>query len=122
MTNSAYRLVDLVLKNIEVVGGGHSDDVFTGVPSCVKDLLTEVQAVHADLVFAPFAANTNLSWLEDGSGFAVLPRGFQCHVTLCVSIKHTEEVVVGACHQDTVSSIPDTFKLVKDAIVLVQRA
>lgn len=35
-------LVDLVLKDVEVVGGRYSDDVLMWVPRSVKDLLAEV--------------------------------------------------------------------------------
>lgn len=35
-------LVDLVLKDVEVVGGCYSDDVLMWVPRGVKDLLAEV--------------------------------------------------------------------------------
>lgn len=37
-----YMLVDLVLENIEVVGGSHGDDVLWWVPGCVKDFFTEI--------------------------------------------------------------------------------
>lgn len=41
-----------------------------------------------------------LSRLENGSGFAVLPGSFQCDVTFSVTVKHSEEVVIGAGHYD----------------------
>ena len=53
-------LVDFVLEDVEVVGGGHGDDVLLGVPGGVQDLLAEVQAVHADLVLATLAPDTHL--------------------------------------------------------------
>lgn len=39
---AASPSVDLVLKDVEVVGGGYGDDVLVRVPRCVKDLLAEV--------------------------------------------------------------------------------
>lgn len=72
------------------------------MPGCVQNLLTEIQAVDADLVFTPLAAHTHLARLEDGSGFAVFPGCLQRDVTLGVTIEHAEEVVVGSGHQDTV--------------------
>ena len=94
-------LVDLVLKDVEVVGGGHCNDVLGRVPGGVQDLLAEVQAVHADLVLAPLAAHAHLARLEDGPWLAVLTRGLQRHVPLGVAVKHAEEVVVRAGHDHT---------------------
>lgn len=95
-------LVDLVLENVEVVSGCYSDDVLVWMPRSVKDLLAEVEAVYTDLVFTTFPTNTHLARFENGSGFAVLPGRFQCDVTLCVPVKHSEEIVVGASHYDAV--------------------
>lgn len=53
-------LVDLVLKDVEVVGGCYSDDILLRVPCGVKDLLAEVQAVHTDLVLTALPAYTHL--------------------------------------------------------------
>lgn len=94
-------LVDLVLEYVEVVGGGHGDDVLRRVPGAVQDLLAEVQAVHTDLVLASLASHTHLPGLQDGPGLAVLPRRLQGHVTLGVAVEHAEEVVVGAGHDHT---------------------
>jgi len=38
-----------------------------------------------------------------------------------VSVEHSEEVVVGAGHDCRVVAVPTAFKLVENAIVLVQR-
>lgn len=91
-------LVDLVLKDVEVVGGGNGDDVLGRVPGGVQDLLVEVQAVHADLVLAALAANAHFARLENGPRLAVLARGLQRHVALGVAVEHAEEVVVRAGH------------------------
>lgn len=91
-----------------------------------------------------------LARLENGSGFAVLPGRFQRDITFSVTVKHSEKIIVGASHYDAaeeemtvlgywddlmhaslhvsvnmeevlpVGSIPDTLKLVKDAVVLIQ--
>lgn len=68
----------------------------------MQDLFAKVQTVHANFVFPPLAAHTDFAGLEDGAGFAVLPRGLQCHVALGVAVEHAEEVVVGAGHDDAV--------------------
>lgn len=57
-------LVDLVLEDVKVVCGCHSDNVLLGVPRRVKDLLAEVQAINADLVLATLPAHTHLE--DDG--------------------------------------------------------
>lgn len=41
-----------------------------------------------------------LARLENGSGFAVLPGRLQRDVTFGVAVKHSEEIVVGAAHDD----------------------
>lgn len=46
-----------------------------------------------------------LAGLEDGSGFAVLPGRFQRDIAFSVPVKHSEEVVVRACHYDTEDKI-----------------
>lgn len=65
--------VELVLEDVQIVGGGDGDDVLSRMPRCVEDLLGEVQAVHADVVFPALASSgTHPAWLEDSSGFAAL--------------------------------------------------
>lgn len=54
-----------------------------------------------------YSTKTCLARLEDGSGFAVLPGRFQRHVAFSVSVKHSEEVVVGARHDDTDDKIKE---------------
>lgn len=67
----------------------------------MQDLFAKVQAVNTDLVFSPLAPHAHFSRFQDGPGFAVFPRGLQGNITLGVSVKHPEEVVVGAGHDDT---------------------
>lgn len=65
--------VELVLEDVQIVGGGDGDDVLSRMPRCVEDLLGEVQAVHADVVFPALSSSgTHPAWLEDSSGFAAL--------------------------------------------------
>lgn len=100
--SSVHLGVEFVLEDVQVVGGGDGDDVLVGVPGRVQDLLGEVQAVHADVVLPPFpAGGADPPWLQDGSGFAALPRGLQGHISLGVAVKHSEKVVVGAGHNHT---------------------
>lgn len=91
-------LIDFVLENVQVVGGCHSDHVIFGVPGSVEDLLVEVQAVHADLVFLPLATSGHFPWFERSPGFAAFSGCLQCNVPPGVAVKHSEEVVVGAGH------------------------
>jgi len=42
----------------------------------------------------------DLARLQDGSGFAVLPRRLQGDVTFGVPVEHPEEIVIGAGHDD----------------------
>lgn len=53
-------LVDLVLEDVEVVGGCYGDDVLVWVPRSVEDLLAEVQAVDADLILTTLPTYAHL--------------------------------------------------------------
>lgn len=88
----------------------------------MEDLLVEVQAVHADLILLPLAASGHFAWFERGPRFAALPGRLQCDVPPGVAVEHSEEVVVGAGHDGTVTAIPAALKLVKDAVVFIQGA
>lgn len=100
--HSVHLGVELVLEDVEVVGGGDGDDVLRRVPGRVEDLLGEVQAVHADVVLPALpAGGAHPPWLQDGPGFAALPGRLQGHVTLGVPVEHAEEVVIGARHDHT---------------------
>lgn len=93
--------VEFVLEDVQVVGGSDGNDVLTRVPGRVEDLLGEVQAVHADVIFPALSPRgTDPPRLQDSSGFAALPRCLQSHVAFGVAVEHAEEVVVGACHDD----------------------
>lgn len=94
-------LVHFFLEDVEVVGGCHGDDIFLRVPGGVQDLLVEVQAVHADFVFLPFATGADLAGFKHGTGFTVLPRRLQCDVPARVPVKHPKEIVVGTRHNGT---------------------
>lgn len=93
-------LVQFVLEYIEVVGGGHSNDVVQGVPGSVKDLLVKVQAVNTDLILFALSPCAHFARLQDRPRLAVLSRRLQCHVLPVASVEHPEEVVVGACHHN----------------------
>lgn len=67
----------------------------------MQDFFAKVQTVDTDLVLPPLAPHAHFPWLQDSSRFAVFPRGLQGNITLGVSVKHPEEVVVGAGHDDT---------------------
>lgn len=101
LSSGAPNLVDFVLENVQVVGGCHSNHVIFGVPGSVEDLLIEVQAVHADLVFLPLAPRGHFARFERSSRFAALPGRLQCDVPPGVAVEHSEEVVVGASHDGT---------------------
>lgn len=94
--------VELVLEDVQVVGGGDGDDVLIRVPGSVEDLLGEVQAVHADVVLSALSpSGTNPPRLQDSPGFAALPRRLQGHVAFGVPVEHAEEVVVSSGHDHT---------------------
>lgn len=67
----------------------------------MEDLLVEVQAVHADLVLLPLATGGHFTWFKCGPWFAALSGCLQCDVPPGVPVKHSKEVVVGACHDGT---------------------
>lgn len=94
--------VEFVLKDVQVVGGSNSNDVLSRVPGRVEDLLGEVQAVHADVIFPPLPSGcADPPGLQDSSGLAALPRCLQGHVAFGVAVKHAKEVVVCSGHNHT---------------------
>lgn len=71
------------------------------MPRCVQDLLSKVQTVDTDVIFPPFATHTDSPRLENSAGFAALPGCLQGNIPLGVSVKHSKEVVICTCHDDT---------------------
>lgn len=53
-------MLELVLKEEQVVGRRHSDDVLVRVPRRVQDLPVEVKTVHTDLLLLLFASREHL--------------------------------------------------------------
>lgn len=94
-------LVDLILEYVKVIGGCHSDDVLKRMPGSVENFLAKVQAVHTDFIFATLSAHTHLPWFQDRPRLAVLPGRLQSHVTLRITVEHSEEVVVRTSHDHT---------------------
>ena len=87
-------LLQFVLKYIEVVSGGHGDDVVLRVPGRVEDLLVKVQAVYTDLVLLALPTCAHLAGLEHRTRLTAFPRRLQGHILPVASVKHPEEVVV----------------------------
>ena len=54
------RMLVILLKQKEIVGSCHRDDVLLRMPGRVEDLLVEVQTVHGDLVLLPLAPGAHL--------------------------------------------------------------
>ena len=57
---------EFVLEYEQIVGGCDGDDILHRVPSCVKNLLVEIEAVDADLVLFSLASRTYLLGFESG--------------------------------------------------------
>lgn len=66
-------------------------------------------------------ASGHLAGLEDSLGLGYLLGGLKRGVALVRPVEHAEEVVVGAGHDARVVPTPTALKLVKDAVVFVQR-
>jgi len=111
----------LLLEEEQVVGGGHGDHVLLWVPGSVEDLFVEVQAVDADLVFLAFTPGTHLSRFEHSLWLGHFPGRLEGHLLAGIAVEHPEKVVVAAGHDRSVIPVPTTFKLVEDAVVLVER-
>lgn len=58
-------LVQFLLEYVQIVGGGHGNDVVQGMPGGVEDLLVKVQTVYTDLVLFALAARAYFARLED---------------------------------------------------------
>jgi len=92
------------------------------MPGGMQNLLVEVETVYADLILLPFAASANFPWLEHRLRLDNVPRGLQRDILFRIAIEHAEEVVVASGHYRAVLAVPTALELVKDAVVLVQRA
>lgn len=111
---------EFVLEYEQVVGGGDGDDVLGRMPSCVQDLLVEIEVVDTDLILFPFAACANLLGLEDRFGSSDLARRLQRHIPLRRPVEHAEKVVVRSRQNGLVVVAPAALELVEDAVVLVE--
>lgn len=90
-----------VLKDVEVVAGRDGDDVVRRVPGGVEDFLSEVQTVHTDVAVPLLPSHTHAARPEHGPALTHLPTRLQSHVPPAGPVKHPEEVVIRACHDDT---------------------
>lgn len=93
-------LVQFFLEYVQIVGGGHSNDVVQRMPGSVEDLLVKVQTVYTDLILFALPTCAYFARFQDRAWLAVLPRRLQGHVLPIASVKHPEEVVVGAGHHN----------------------
>lgn len=67
-------LVQFFLEYVQIVGGGHSNDVVQWMPGSVEDLLVKVQTVYTDLILFAFPTCAYFARFQDRSRLAVLPR------------------------------------------------
>lgn len=95
-------LVQFILEYVQIVGGGHGDDVVQRMPGSVEDLLVKVQTVYTDLILFALPTCAYFARLQDRSWLAVFPRRLEGHVLSVVPVKHPEEVVVGTSHHNAV--------------------
>lgn len=94
-------LVQFFLEYVQIVGGGHSNDVVQRMPGSVEDLLVKVQTVYTDFILFALSTCAYFARFQHRSRFAVLPRCLKSHILPVASVKHPEEVVVGAGHNNT---------------------
>ena len=109
------RMLVILLKQKEIVGSCHRDDVLLRMPGRVQDLLVEVQTVHGDLVLLPLApgahlqhtvklidiykkSRTHLAWFEHCLWFSNFSRCFQCHFLPRIAIKHSKNIILRYVH------------------------
>lgn len=93
-------LVQFFLEYVQIVGGGHSNDVVQRMPGSVEDLLVKVQTVYTDLILFALPTCAYFTRLQDRSRLAVLTRRLEGHVLPVAPIEHPEEVVVGTGHHN----------------------
>lgn len=117
-------LVQLFLEYVQIVGGGHSNDVVQGVPGSMEDLLIEVQAVYTDLILFTFPTCAHFARLQDRPWLAVLPRRLESEVLSVASVEHPEEVVVGTGHHNTAESqsLSEGWKTVRGKLWVLLRS
>ena len=67
-----------------------------------------------------FKIQSYLAWLQNGFRFGDLFGSLVGDFFAGRTVKHSEEIVVRTGHDGSIVAIPTAFKLIKDAIVLVQ--
>lgn len=92
------------------------------MPGGVQYLLVEVKAVYTDLVLFSLATRTHFARLQDSFRLDNVARRLHSDVLLGIPVKHSEKVVVTTSHDGGVIPVPTALELVKNAVVLVQRA
>lgn len=93
--------VDAILEDVQVVGGCYGDDILRWMPSHVQDFLGEVQAVDAHISTATLATSVHPPGPQYGPWLATLSPSLQRYASTRLPVKHPEEAVVGAGHDDT---------------------
>ena len=57
-------MLELILKQKEIICSRHRNDIFSGMPCGMQDLLIEVQTVHTNLILLTFTTGTDLGLMQ----------------------------------------------------------
>ena len=91
------------VENIQRVCGGEGKDVVSWVPGNVKHFVTEVKNVNRNLVFLSFVAVADTAWFQWLFVFRGVTRCLKCDISLRLTIKQSEMVVVRTGQQHSVT-------------------
>lgn len=92
------------------------------MPSSVQNFFVEIKTINAYLILLSFAASTNFAWFQHRLGFNDVSWRFKRDIFFRISIKYTEKIIIAARHYWAILAIPTALKLVKDAVIFIQRA
>ena len=92
------------------------------VRSSGRNLLTSKERSILLLIqhFFSLKIKTHFSRFKDSLRFGNFFGSFISDFLSGLPVEHSEEIVVGACHNGSIIAIPTTLKLVKNTIIFVQ--
>ena len=109
------------MVQVEVVGGGHSEDVVLGMPGGMQDFFVEVEAIDGNFVLLPFVRHANLARFQDLTRSHVFARRLESRLPLgCAPVEHPKEVVVTPRHDLSIVTFPRALELVENTGVFLR--
>lgn len=109
-----------LLEQVQIICSCNCYNVLLRMPRSMEYLMAKVQAFYCNIIFLSFSCNCYTARLEDLAWLAELSRCLKTDILLIISVKYVKEIIVGPSHYRPIISIPNTFELVKDAVIFIQ--